>query len=519
MKHLIRHLLALFLISSLTTGQVIDSRKIFETLEPSVVLISNAEGGGSGVVLTADGLILTNYHVANTPLSQSIEAIVTENGKTHRMTFDKVTLFKVHAQSDLALLKVEAVGSTFKPAKISKSQNDTIAGGTCFAMGYPFVPGQEKPVLTITKGIISSARRMVNDNPYIQLDAAINPGNSGGALVNDKGVVIGIPTLKFEGADRIGLAAPVAGLKMNEFIDPADKKGNPQEAARLAAMAQSLVFRDAFSFGSDPAAVELAIYLQREALSLEPRNPQWSLNIASMYHRLKKYPLALAYGENAVWLDPNNFYARALLADVQDAVEEPKKAAANRLACFMIPRTANDLDRRKYVIERLADHYVNHQDAARAVYVLSWAQEIIGEEQSVAQRLVLQKAEKLVPAELIAEIMAEKSDHSIADMDSFAARAPAPTPPQESPTTNPADSSSIQPQSTVCVTVTSEVKFKPGVSAQLMDAEPGVVFHKDSGTLEWTPPPFSRVSNAKALFLLTTPDGSEETQVHSIQRK
>ena len=287
-----------------------DASKMFQATEPSVVLISDVEGGGSGIVLSEDGLILTNFHVANTPLPQTVEAMVEEGGKLVRKTFTKATLFKVHASNDLALLKVDGEGSRFKPARISKSERDTVAGGTCFAMGYPYLPGQEKPVLTITKGIISSARRVVKDNPYIQLDAAINPGNSGGALLNDKGVVIGIPTLKFEGADRIGLAAPLAGLKMDQFVKPEEKKGNPEEAARLAGMASNLMLRDALSFGSDPEAVELAVYLQREALALEPNNAQWSYNIASMYYRLQKFPLALAYAENAVRKNPKNLFAR-----------------------------------------------------------------------------------------------------------------------------------------------------------------------------------------------------------------
>ena len=307
-----------------------DARKMFQSLEPSVVLISDVESSGSGVVLSADGLILTNFHVANTPLPQSVEAMVEEGGKPVRKIFSKVTLFKVHAQSDLALLKVDVGGSRFTPARISKSERDTVAGGTCFAMGYPYVQGQEKPVLTITKGIVSAARRVVGNNPYIQLDAAINPGNSGGALLNDKGVVIGIPTLKFEGADRIGLAAPLAGLKMDQFIKPEDKKGNPQEAARLSGLASNLVFRDALSFGSNPDAVELAVYLQREALSLEPNNAQWSVNIASMYFRLEKYPLALAYAESSVRKDPHNLYSRSLLADCQDILKQPTGSLRRR---------------------------------------------------------------------------------------------------------------------------------------------------------------------------------------------
>ena len=51
-----------------------------------------------------------------------------------------------------------------------------------------------------------------------------------------------------------------------------------------------------------------------------------------------------------------------------------------------------------------------------------------------------------------------------------------------------------------------------------MDLPPGVVFHQEQGVLEWTPAPFSKLSEVKALFLLTAPDGGEETYVHTIRR-
>lgn len=496
-----------------------DARKMFQSLEPSVVLISDVESSGSGVVLSADGLILTNFHVANTPLPQSVEAVVEEGGKPVRKTFSKVVLFKVHAHNDLALLKVDGGGSRFTPARISKSDRDTVAGGICFAMGYPYLPGQEKPVLTITKGIVSAARRIVGDNPYIQLDAAINPGNSGGALLNDKGVVIGIPTLKFEGADRIGLAAPLAGLKMDDFVKPGDKKGNPKEAARLSGLASNLVFRDALSFGSNPDAVELAVYLQREALSLEPNNAQWSLNLASMYFRLGKYPLALAYAESSVSKDPQNLYSRSLLADCQDILKQPKEAISNRMACLAIPVDEKNAKQKKALMDKLASGCAANNDPVRAVYILSWNMGSSSEPPSADQRLILQKVGKVLPEALINEIMAKKSGHSIAEMEAYAARTHSPPPMAEDKPVAPADISNVRPQPATTTTVTSEVRFKPGVTAKLVDAPPGVVFHKDQGTLEWTPPPFTKTTQVGALFLLTASDGSEETYVHTISRK
>ena len=375
--------LALLSLTAPVSAQEEDAREIFAALEPSLVAITNAEGGGSGVVLSEKGLIITNFHVANTPLPLTVEAFVTEGGKSVRKTFTDVALFKVHKSSDLALLIIKAPGVSFKPAPISKAEKDTAAGGTCFALGYPFVPDQDKPTLTITKGIISSARRIVGGNPYIQLDAAINPGNSGGALANDKGIVIGIPTLKFEGADRIGLAAPLASLKMDQFVDISERKGDPKEAARLAEMAQNLLIRNLLTFGTDRRVVEIAVFLQREALALEPNNPKWSFDLSSMYFQLEEFTIAAAYSEAAVRLAPDNFPSRTLLADCYNELGETEKAIVQRLECLEFRSTTKD-GRKEWAeaIALLARDCAATNRPVQAVYALSWSRSVLTRTQS-----------------------------------------------------------------------------------------------------------------------------------------
>lgn len=496
----------------------IDAQAIFSSLEASVVAISDPEGGGSGVVLTEDGLILTNFHVANTPLPQKVEALVQEGGKPVRKTFDNVKLQKVHATKDLALIKVDAPGFKFKPAKLSKSEKDTVAGAATVALGYPFVPGQDKPALTITKGIVSSAKRMVAGIEYIQLDAAINPGNSGGALVNEKGVVIGVPTIKFEGSDSIGLATPLAGLKMDQFVDPAEKKGNPEEAKRLSDIASTLMLRDALSFGLDDRSVQLALFLQREALSLEPNNPEWSRSMASLYRRLGEHALALAYAENSIKGDPANLYSRFIAAGCHDQLGAPEKALAHRMACLEIPAAGDDLPQKVEMMDKLASGLVAAGDPVRAIYVLSWRIALEGKPLTAQQRLVVQKAGGSVPAGVMEGIMAKKDGHSVADMDALAAGTKVAVPSAPSAPVAPAEPGKVQPVVAASSKVSSQVEFDAGVSARLVDAPPGVSYDDATKTLEWTPLPFSRTSSVNVLFLLTKADGKEETHVHTIQR-
>lgn len=494
-----------------------DATRLFKMMEPSVVLITDEEGGGSGVVISADGLILTNYHVVNTPLAITVEAIVEEGGKTVKKSFPNAKVTKVHVSNDLALLKVDASGVRFKSAKLSKSAADTTTGGTCFALGYPFLEDQEKPVITITKGIISSAKRMVNEVPYIQLDAAINPGNSGGALINDKGVLIGIPTLRFEGSDRIGLASPVAEIKMDQFVDPKDRKGDPTEALRLSNIASALYTRDAFSFGTDDEAVAVAIYLQRQALALEPNNPDWSLSLASMYRRMQRYPLAVAYAENAVRLDPENLRARMLLADAHSALKEPAEAAQQRLECLPLLSDKTEADVRKSLFDTLATELSAADDLVRAVYIVSWGLAQTGGDPGPGQRLVLQNAARSVPEPLIREIMDKTAGHSIGDMAEFVRMAADHTPPAKPE--EPASPRKAPEEPARPATEIAEVAFKSGYTVTLADAPPGVVYDPEKGVLEWTPAPFSSTTEVRVLFVLEDPEGKEEFQVHTISRK
>ncbi|MEK7950985.1 trypsin-like peptidase domain-containing protein [Luteolibacter sp. Y139] len=502
------------LFASGATAQVKDATKLFEALEPSVVLISDEEGGGSGVVLSADGMILTNAHVAGAALPLTVSAIVEEGGKTVLKSFPNAELHKVHATSDLALLKLTAPGCRFRPASLSKSEDDTKTGGTCYALGFPFLPGQNKPAITITKGIISSARRMVGELPYIQLDAALNPGNSGGALVNDKGILIGIPTLRIEGTERIGMATPIAGLKMDQFVDPKDRKGDPQEARRLSNIASALTLRDALSLGFDDEAAALALYLQRQAIALEPNNPEWSIAISSMYLRFDKTNLARAYAEQAVKLAPKSLNGRLGLAELFDALKEPEKAAAQRMAGLPLLTDSTEPELRKNLFEKLAENFLATGQPVRALYMLSWSGLTTPADAGPAQRLALQTAERSVPQALLREIMDKKTGHSLEDMEAIVRRAATAGPVTPLPV-EPRDDTG---KKTGASTVVTEVHFKNGVEVRMADSPPGVTFNREKGTVEWTPPPFSRVAEARVLFALKNPDGNEELEVVVLRR-
>lgn len=167
---------------------------------------------GSGVLVSADGYILTNHHVISD--ANSIDVALSDGRKI------KARVIGSDPETDIAVLKVE---TKQLPTAITLGNVDSIhVGDVVLAIGNPFGVGQ-----TVTSGIISAlGRNHLGINTFenfIQTDAAINPGNSGGALVDTRGNLIGINTAIFSnngGSMGIGFAIPIDLAKqvMNSII-------------------------------------------------------------------------------------------------------------------------------------------------------------------------------------------------------------------------------------------------------------------------------------------------------------
>src|SRR5215831_13641067 len=156
--------------------------KAARRIKPAVVHVKVGTRGatGSGVIVSSDGYILTNNHVASAANELTVKLSDGRELRARRIGVDQTT--------DLALIKVEAQNLPYATLGDSSKLEQ---GEWVIALGSPF--GLEQ---TMTAGIISATGRKfggANDN-YIQTDASINPGNSGGALVNMNGEVIGINT-------------------------------------------------------------------------------------------------------------------------------------------------------------------------------------------------------------------------------------------------------------------------------------------------------------------------------------
>jgi serine protease Do len=163
-------------------------------------------GVGSGIVLTADGYILTNKHVVAGSRSLTVEL-------ADEQQFD-ATVIAESPDQDLALIKIEATGLT--PAVIGDPASLQV-GQTVIAIGSPLGTFTE----TVTKGILSATGRTITVRDestgrsetltgLLQTDAAINPGNSGGPLLDASGRVIGVNTAVSANAEGLGFAIPIS---------------------------------------------------------------------------------------------------------------------------------------------------------------------------------------------------------------------------------------------------------------------------------------------------------------------
>lgn len=168
-------------------------------------------GSGSGVILSEDGYILTNNHVISSADSSSFYQVSDAKSIKVKIYGDdteySAEIIGTDSQTDLAVLKIDKTGLT--PAELGDSSSVQI-GEFVLAIGNPY-----NLDYSVTAGIISALNRemTVENTTYnvIQADCAINSGNSGGALVNSKGEVIGITTLKLagDGIEGVSFAIPV----------------------------------------------------------------------------------------------------------------------------------------------------------------------------------------------------------------------------------------------------------------------------------------------------------------------
>jgi serine protease Do len=197
--------------------------------------LTQGTGEGSGIIIREDGYIMTNYHVIQNALNTNYRGAV-NNAKIEVFLPNKkdtpytASVVGHDYRTDLAVIKIDA---TNLPAAELGDSDKLKVGELAVAIGNP---GGLEYMGSVTVGVISGLNRTIknesgNDLKLIQTDAAINPGNSGGALVNSKGQVIGVNSVKViaQGFEGLGFAIPInEAVKITDsLIEYTYVKGRP----------------------------------------------------------------------------------------------------------------------------------------------------------------------------------------------------------------------------------------------------------------------------------------------------
>jgi hypothetical protein len=223
----------------LSAQSALDPGTLYKQASPAVVLIEatgsdgKVDKTGSGLLVTADGKLLTNYHV----IAHSKQATVRlANGDA----YDLVEVIAIDKRKDIAFLKIPAVDLPF--VKLGRS-NGVEIGHTVYSIGSPL--GLQN---TLSQGLVSGIREM-DGYRLFQITAPISHGSSGGPVFNMNGEVIGIAVLTLEAGQNINFAIPIdyargmLGMSQTQPLasvyepePPPDSKAEPQmEASKAAA--------------------------------------------------------------------------------------------------------------------------------------------------------------------------------------------------------------------------------------------------------------------------------------------
>lgn len=232
-------------------GTELTNQQIAATVSPSIVGISNmsysqnsylnintVQSTGSGIIISTDGYIVTNNHVISN--ANKLKVTLASGDELD------ATLIGTDATTDIAVIKVDPSGHSLTAATLGYSSSLQV-GDSVLAIGNPL---GLKLAGSVTHGIVSALNRSltVDGTTYnlIQTDAAINSGNSGGALVNTKGEVIGINSVKIssDGVEGLGFAIPIDDVKdvIEDIIKDGYVHGRPSIGVNIVEITNQLAY-------------------------------------------------------------------------------------------------------------------------------------------------------------------------------------------------------------------------------------------------------------------------------------
>ena len=216
--------------------------RVYQAASPAVVGIETDTGGGSGSIITPDGLVLTNAHVVS---GRDTVTVKLSDGQE----YEGEVIAYGEGGLDLAAVRIRSNEKNFPTVAVADPESVEV-GQRAFAIGSPF--GLQG---TFTTGIIS---RVDRDRGLIQTDAAINPGNSGGPLLNSRGQLIGVNSAIFSPgttSGNVGIGFAIAADRIDTFlvaVNDGTAPTTPQQSPLLGGGAAA----ERLALSTEPVEVE-----------------------------------------------------------------------------------------------------------------------------------------------------------------------------------------------------------------------------------------------------------------------
>lgn len=185
-----------------------------EILKEAVFKINTASGTGSGFYILEKDLIVTNFHVVEENKVVSIQS--------HTQDRYIADVVYINPDVDIAFLKLREKLNITNPIILSNKNVEVKNRDKVIVLGFPFgMP------FTVTEGIVSNNKQLIEGKNYIQTDAAINPGNSGGPVLDTNNRLVGVISSKFADAENIGFAIPTSIIEeeLSSFDETKKKFG------------------------------------------------------------------------------------------------------------------------------------------------------------------------------------------------------------------------------------------------------------------------------------------------------
>jgi len=181
------------------------NEEIVKQAMPAIVIVATSDGWGSGFFISQKGVVVTNAHVVK---GQSSASVVMSNGK-------KIESSELYVDQDRDLALIKLPDGDYPFLKISHYLPNV--GADVLAIGSPGLGSTMIMTDTVTRGIVSGVRDFA-DGTWIQTDAAINHGNSGGPLIDRKGEVVGVNTLRPPTSEYSGMNFSLSSTEISKLV-------------------------------------------------------------------------------------------------------------------------------------------------------------------------------------------------------------------------------------------------------------------------------------------------------------